>query len=625
MSTGELIPIHPLPIDYGHGNARFMAENAEPLPVAIKLYDRDDPVFEAAIGGADATAPHRLEARAGGDVVLTGEFAPLDGGGAWRSRLALTGDRPGEVVHLPRGALAWHLLDDADERQIDLPSPELLIFPPEGDLSFAPRGLPPALLRALATVHARPGPAIVAAAVPPWKAQVDKVFANNPPRYDVFQGAPHYTDIPDWDNLVFHLGRYEAARADPSSLLNCYDAAAYLQILLRPAFPTRYCFMRPFGYLMQTDLIGRGQCNNPFYRLAAPPVVSRTAASRTSFANHAFCAPSQSGGEVIADACAGPHYADTPAAYVAAAVDTVTPVPPRIRAGTVADIGYHRGVVNVQNLVRPGAEMAAAVTRAMDSGFAANRAAFIQAIGAPAVPSAREATAVPDPRTATRLDGWDLVHEDFIVGYPESSRQWRFVQDGSSLVFTCWMANDAETARDHFVQLGSVHQSGEPVFGPGPPGLGDVSAQSIGPERQVLIWNRATLTARLDANDARLDLAMLAAEMASGGEEKIARSGPPAIHDLVLTPSPVVVGDIFTIRVVAGAEALVDFALSEDLATFEGQDGTDLTFRARARGVLQVAVAIVDPGTMLSDQRTATVTIVAATTADGAGEAGSPG
>jgi hypothetical protein len=609
MAEMQLVPINPLNITGGHGKLGLEALAAEPLPIAIKLYSPDDPVLEAVLDASVAAAGAALEARVGDNVVLAGVLEDGDGSGPRRARLSLADRREGLAVHLPAKSLDWHLTGAGPESKLAIDSPELLIFPPEGDLSFAPRGIPLELLKSLAAIHR--GSLAAAAVAAPWQAQVDQVFGNNPPRYDVFQGAPHYTDIPNWNNITFHLGRYLAARSDPNSLLNCYDAAAYLQILIRPSYPTRYCFMSPFGYLKLTDLIGRGQCNNPFTQMVAPQVVPQTLSTRTSFGNHAFCAPSQAGVEVIADACAGPHYADSPANYVAAAVDTITPNPPRPRAGTVADITYHRGVVNIVNLVRTGLDKVVAMT-AIDPPFAASRPAFLDAIGARLTfaESSKAASGIPNPEAATALEGWELNHKDLVVGFPLSSRQWRFVRGDQSVVVTIWVANDPAAAFERFLQLGTAHQGAEPAFSRGPEGLGALSALSRAESRPTLIWTDANLAAQIETSSAEFDLAALAHQLSRGEAKEAMRSQPPEIGGLVLSAERIAVGDQFSVRVDASPEAVIDFAFSDDRATFETQSGNLLVFRARAAGPLEIAVAVTDPQSMLSARRSAEITIL---------------
>ena len=71
--------------------------------------------------------------------------------------------------------------------------------------------------------------------------------------------------------------------------------------------------MNPFGYIQKTDLVGWGDCNNPFPNNISElclstngitdNVISSTPA-RKPFSNHAFVAD---GGGSILDSCAGPH------------------------------------------------------------------------------------------------------------------------------------------------------------------------------------------------------------------------------------------------------------------------------------------------------------------------------
>ena len=78
--------------------------------------------------------------------------------------------------------------------------------------------------------------------------------------------------------------------------------------------------MEPFGFLHNTELVGRGFCNNPFpagdenkHSLH----VANHDSSRSGFNNHAFI---EVNGK-IADACAGPHLAtESLADYITAAI-----------------------------------------------------------------------------------------------------------------------------------------------------------------------------------------------------------------------------------------------------------------------------------------------------------------
>jgi hypothetical protein len=295
---------------------------------------------------------------------------------------------------------------------------------------------------------------------------------------------------------------------------------------------------------------------------------------------------------------------------VASAVDTVTPNPPKYTTGTVANFRYYRGVANIQNLVRLGTEMTQFMIGAPDIEFEENRAAFMRAIGYRPVVQLAESLPrhIPDPSDHRALTEWELVHRDQIVGYPESSRQWRYVRGEESLVLTCWVANGPWDARERFILLGSAHQSPEPVFGPGPEGLGEVSARSLDEDMPALIWSQGNVAFHLETSDDGFDLAALAFDLARAADERASPASPPEF-DLKASPTLLRVGEIFSINVEADEGVAIDFALSGDLATFEDEQGHELSFMARAPGSLQISVAVADPRTLLSNQRTEAVRI----------------
>mgnify|MGYP000532132448 CR=1 FL=1 len=177
---------------------------------------------------------------------------------------------------------------------------------------------------------------------------VNMVFNYVPPRYDIWNGRNYFTTINGWNNITLHYTAYlNAHNYNPNSILNCYDAAAVMQYVLRYYnYNSYYCFMQPFGYLRCTNLIGRGNCNNPFYGNGGAAVVNQQDPNRTAFGNHAFVYLTSN--QAIVDSCAGPHTGTEYAAdYVNNATDNVYPNPPRVRRGTTADIGYYTGVTSV--------------------------------------------------------------------------------------------------------------------------------------------------------------------------------------------------------------------------------------------------------------------------------------
>ena len=142
---------------------------------------------------------------------------------------------------------------------------------------------------------------------------VNLVFNQNPPNYDIVNGAAHYIDLnPDFNNITFHFSNwYNAMATTPTAVCNCYDAASAVQYYLRlNGVPdAEWAYMNPFGYLRQTNLIGRGQCNNPFYGNPSSnpnPVCDPTDPTRSAFANHAFCVVPESGD--VAECMCRPAY-----------------------------------------------------------------------------------------------------------------------------------------------------------------------------------------------------------------------------------------------------------------------------------------------------------------------------
>ena len=101
--------------------------------------------------------------------------------------------------------------------------------------------------------------------------------------------------------------------------VNCYDQAGAVCTIARLiGIPACYKFLQPFGYIPTLNLVGRGNCNNPFY-LSYTPNLNKVAGSnstrftvgdrRDPFGNHAFveCATTGGGAKTrIYDACAGP-------------------------------------------------------------------------------------------------------------------------------------------------------------------------------------------------------------------------------------------------------------------------------------------------------------------------------
>lgn len=157
--------------------------------------------------------------------------------------------------------------------------------------------------------------------------------------YDTTNGAAHFG--PTNTGGEFDLSDYLSV--GQTEIVNCYDQAGILQVLLgNLGIASQWQFMQPFGFINTTDLIGVGQCNNPFYAgNGTAPVVGENFATRTNFGNHAFIGY----GNVTFDACAGPYWGEgNLAAYINAVVDTQTLLANNNNTGTAADVTAYPGI-----------------------------------------------------------------------------------------------------------------------------------------------------------------------------------------------------------------------------------------------------------------------------------------
>ncbi len=102
-------------------------------------------------------------------------------------------------------------------------------------------------------------------------------------RYDVWSGSTRFTS-----GSAFHMDAWLTNREDKDRwmTLNCYDQSALVQVTLALGVPYTFLdakgkpvvrekgkklinygalYKEPFGYIKATDLVGWGQCDNPFF------------------------------------------------------------------------------------------------------------------------------------------------------------------------------------------------------------------------------------------------------------------------------------------------------------------------------------------------------------------------
>lgn len=163
-------------------------------------------------------------------------------------------------------------------------------------------------------------------------------------QYDTVHGAPGFMTSSRSGN--FRLKKFFDS---PNHPVNCYDQAGLVQISLAAlSIESTWLYTEPFGFINTTDLIGIGQCNNPFFNGVGHlgrPVVGINEQGRSKFANHAVI---RYEGKII-DATQGPCIGDqTPEAYLNSSIDMVTTLYKGSKWATVANMNECDGVTGVE-------------------------------------------------------------------------------------------------------------------------------------------------------------------------------------------------------------------------------------------------------------------------------------
>jgi hypothetical protein len=107
-------------------------------------------------------------------------------------------------------------------------------------------------------------------------------------RYDTWRGGAYFAGgqrggpYSLW-NYLHRAGRF-------GNIANCYDQAGAVQCFSGSLgiWPT-WIFLDPYGWIQQTNLVGVGACNNPFFSgNGTTPIMDPESMQRTGFGNHAF-------------------------------------------------------------------------------------------------------------------------------------------------------------------------------------------------------------------------------------------------------------------------------------------------------------------------------------------------
>lgn len=436
----------------------------------------------------------------------------------------------------------------------------------------------------------------------PVNVIVNSVFNCVPPRYDIWHGAPHFTNIPDWNQITLHYNAYIHAHHNSSnSILNCYDTAAVLQYtLLYNGYSCGYCYMRPFGYLFLSNLIGRGQCNNPLYgRSGSWPTVYQNDPDRTAFDNHAFVYSAFPLNNTVADACAGPHSGnETVVQYTDSATDATFPRPPRVPRGNPGNIGYYNGVISVnaiQSMVNlsgmPQTDEFKKIVEFVDEDVVSFSNRHV-------------AGHWPDVLDYPLLHtSWERTYEEIIPGDQEVLKMIFLTKKEKMLTIKIYVGSgDNRLMYNRFLSL-SLSQMGESPYKKGPDHLGTYSAISENGYREyrrcfLVYYN---IVVDIISNEDTLEIEELGKWYYTWAQKNLTSDLIVHLPSVAIRTSDLNAGSgrELHLSLVECENALIDFVHSEETPRLISYDGKNLVFDNLQHHHKELTVLVIDKGTLL--------------------------
>jgi len=536
----------------------------------------------------------------------------------FHSELDLRTRWPELSMRLPR--ITWSLRDRNGSTVRQELKMEVYLLARSVDFSRTPRGIP---LEWLRLILRKPGVTTVASIV-------QKVFDQSPPRYNAWEGRSYFTfgTKGTWLNtIVFSNNRYQKAKEDPNAIHGCYDAAAYLQVLLELAgHDVKYGYLKPFGYIKKTNLKGRGQCNNPFYAGPSPILGDRDVAPfpmvlpeidkrRWPFLDHAFCIIRQSDRQRAADACAGPHIGNEDLSqYLKNSIGKVVPEKPIIAAR--GEVQPCDGVVRIDTASIPRGNMS--VSDPTTDPWDGDLAAFKQIVGydeAVIAASPHKARSVrwPVPTTCSILADWSILSDDIAAGYPLTNRRWVLRKEDATVYINIDVSSDGPSAaHQHFFYLGAVHQKPSPAGRVGPANLGQCSYTFTGQGHRVYASVVDNLTIEVSATKTQVDLHGVLKWLIARAEHTSEDGASLQPRILPVSPTQASVGTILNVNIDCEPSTQIAFSVSNGgLMLVEDQEKR-LGFLARQSFPFGTAIDLVgyNPDTLLSSHERVEIEII---------------
>lgn len=407
--------------------------------------------------------------------------------------------------------------------------------------------------------------------------------------YDSTNGNSSYSNM-DYSARTVLL-EYSQILAGSRPSCNCYDMAAFLQyqLLYSVGINVKFAFLEPFGYLRITDLIGQGQCNNPFFNnplYSRSKVVSATDNRRSSFGNHAFVYLLEE--DWAADACAGPHLGrETIQEYLDAAIDSVMP--------TLHPSGYP----GLKSQIIPF-EVSVVFGREMDiSSRSEGRLSIL-----------------PDfSKTAYWDANWNVRQDTFFPNYPIAKRVEWWENDDKRIEIAAWTVNDSiHGAGDLFLSLQKNHSMPEPIFSAGPEELGEISAMCLAEHYGRYIWLymncvfQITIIGVTDEDPYMIVKSLY--DLVVKKQFLLDQRGVPSIQKINISSSHINVKDTVSINV--ECDSNLEAYIQGKFTGLDIIEENPFSFKyvARERSVNKLLVYVIDPVSLCAYCEEVTVTVV---------------
>ena len=427
--------------------------------------------------------------------------------------------------------------------------------------------------------------------------------------YDTYQGKSSFITGSFNDLTLNYTG---ILNASTSQECNCYDMAAFLQYQVQYSVGifVYFDYIKPFGYLKLTDLIGWGSCNNPFFSnpdFNSSKICGNTVTNRSYFGNHAFIYMPDYG--VVADACGGPHIGDeSKQQYLTNTIDKTTPIPPHIKSGTVSNIKNYTGVTSVTMSLKANKVM-----------VFSNLLAFIESVKLSSFVLRKEMYAFQGPLDLRDCPfigmNCEIFKDELHSDFPFTIRQILLSDENSkSIDLEIYVASSSnEEALQLYLSLGSNHQMSSPIFEKDMEQLGKTSGKFVASDYSRYIWLFGNMVFDLKVRNYPKDIAekisLWINENVLQQTEEVKENSFPQIENIRISNDHFKVGEVVVIEVDYLPELKLFIEGAHPGLYIQTEEPNSYSFLAKKSSQNNFQVCTVNPISLISSKRDITIIV----------------